>query len=341
MAQGKAQHRRTQQRFTRTQQRFTRTRTSMLAAALGHLGTAAWFAAPLLAVPHIAFAQAARSYNIPTGTLEDALNRFGRESGILLSFSTDTTAGLKSPGLQGSHTPRSGLDALLAGSGVQAASQPNGSYVLVKSMTAAGADAGSAASKSLDEVRITAQAERSTATEGTGRYVSSGSTVGGKATQSVRDVPQSVSVVTRQQIEDKGLTTLPDALKVMPGVTVFQGSMLADRFLSRGFEIGAENMRVDGGATVARGFGMDNDLAFYDNVEVLRGADGLFGGNGEPGGVINLVRKKPTREKQILVQAQLGSDNFKRADLDVSGPLADDGRMRGRRAGARKQELLF
>ena len=335
-AQGKAQHRRTH--HCHTNHRFA---CSLLAAALGHVGATAWVATALLVAPHAAFAQAARSYSIPAGTLEDALNRFGRESRILLSFSSGTTTGLKSKGLQGDYTPQSGLDALLAGSGLQAAAQPNGSYVLVRAVASIGADSSRAGSQSLAEVRVTAQAEKNMATEATGRYVSSGSTVGGKTLQSAREVPQSVSLVTRQQIEDEALTTLPDVLKAMPGVTVFQGSMLADRFLSRGFEIAADNMRVDGGATLARGFGIDNDLAFYDHIEVLRGADGLFGGNGEPGGVINLVRKKPTYEKQVLVQTQLGSDNFRRADLDVSGPLAEDGRIRGRAVLAQESKHFF
>lgn len=331
MAQGKAQHHNTQHHFTR----------SLLAAALRHLGTGALLAVPLLGVPHVAMAQAARNYNIPAGTLEDALNRFGRESGILLSFSTDATTGLRSPGLQGNHTPRSGLDALLAGSGLRVAGQPNGSFVLVKSVASVGTNPDPAAISSLAEVRITAQADRSDVTEGTGSYVARSSSVGSKAGQSLREVPQSVSVVTRQQIEDLGLTTLPDALKAMPGVTSFQGTMLVDRSHSRGFEMGAANMRVDGGAAIERGYGIDNDLAFYDRVEVLRGADGLFGGNGEPGGVTNLVRKKPTREKQVIVQGQYGSHNFKRADLDVSGPLTEDGRVRGRAVLAHEDKGFF
>jgi len=127
----------------------------------------------------------------------------------------------------------------------------------------------------------------------------------------------------------------------MPGVTNFQGGMLIDRALSRGFEMSSSNMRVDGGAAMDRGYGVDNDMAFYDRVEVLRGADGLFGGNGEPGGVTNLVRKKPTRERQIIVQGQYGSDGFKRADIDVSGPLTADGQVRGRAVLAHEDKNFF
>ena len=78
-----------------------------------------------------------RAYNIPPSTLEDALSSFGREAGILLSFSPDSTARLRSAGLQGNHTIEQGLEALLAGTGLRATRQPNGSYLLSKAPAAA------------------------------------------------------------------------------------------------------------------------------------------------------------------------------------------------------------
>lgn len=326
MAQGKAQHHITQHRFTR----------SLLAAALRHLGTGALLAVPLLAVPHVAMAQAARNYNIPAGTLEDALNRFGRESGILLSFSTDATTGLRSPGLQGNHTPRSGLDALLAGSGLQAAGQPNGSFVLVKSVEAVGANPSSGVTRSLPEVRITAEAERNTASESTGSFTYAGPS--GTATPlglTLRETPQSVSVITKQRMEDQGLTTISEVMEQVPGVTQYSLGTERTGFTSRGYAI--DNYQLDGVNTASHNEGLAAqasqsaaDMAVYDRIEVLRGASGLMSGAGDPSGTINMVRKKPTTEFQGSVEAGVGSWGDKRGVLDLSGPLNAAGSLRGR-----------
>ncbi len=72
------------------------------------------------------------------------------------------------------------------------------------------------------------------------------------------------------------------------------------------------------------------DLATYDHVEVVRGATGLMLGAGDPSGIINLVRKKPTHEFQGNVIAELGFWDHYRAQLDLGGPLTKNGRVRGR-----------
>ncbi|MBN9339614.1 MAG: STN domain-containing protein, partial [Comamonadaceae bacterium] len=108
-------------------------------------------------------AEAAHNYAIPAGPLEDALNRFGRDAGLLLSFTQDQVQGLRSPGLQGSHTARSGLDALLRGTGLQAVAQSQGSYVL------RAAPAATPVAETLPEVTVAAN-QLGEITEGTGSY---------------------------------------------------------------------------------------------------------------------------------------------------------------------------
>ena len=101
---------------------------SACALAMAQLGSAAMLAAPLMALPGAAHAQAAdaRSFNIPAGPLEDSLNRFGQDAGLVLAFPPETVSGLRSPGLQGRHGVREGLTRLLEGTGVRAVQQPNG-----------------------------------------------------------------------------------------------------------------------------------------------------------------------------------------------------------------------
>lgn len=312
-------------------------------AALALLTTAPVWAQPAAPAGDGYTAQvsaATRSYDIAPGPLSPALSRFAGQSGVTLSADPALTDGLQTPGLRGSYGLLDGFAQLLQGTGLAVGKAGETAFVL-RRLSPAQAASAAAAARTLAEVQVTARADRSGATEGTESYVARSSTVGSKTGQSLREVPQTVSVVTRQQIEDMGLMTLTDALKAMPGVTSYQFAMLDDGSISRGFEMGSANVRVDGGAAIESGYGMDNDMAFYDRVEVLRGADGLFGGNGEPGGVTNLVRKKPTRERQIIVQGQYGSNQFKRGDLDVSGPLNEAGSLRGRAVLAHEDKNFF
>ena len=116
-----------------TRQPTHRFRRKLLARAARQIACGAAMVLPALSVPAIAHAQpasASRSYDIPAGTLEYALSRFGREAGIMLSFKPELTAGRSSAGLQGNYTVRRGLDTLLANSGLVAVEQANGTYVV-------------------------------------------------------------------------------------------------------------------------------------------------------------------------------------------------------------------
>jgi len=304
---------------------------SAFALAMAQLGSAAWLAAPLL-VSGAAHAQAAdmRSFNIPAGPLEDSLNRFGQDAGLVLAFPPDTVAGPRSPGLQGRHGVRDGLTRLLEGTGVRAVQQPNGVYVFQRqaNATSGAAPAPAAAALSLAEVRVQARRAASGTTEGTGAYTNQITSIASKTDLSLREIPQSVSVVTRQLMDDKKVVDVEQALALTPGVIVADNS---GRYFSRGFQI--TSMQIDGGAPLALGaytYQPQQDMAFYDRVEVMRGASGLLGGVGDPGGIINLVRKKPLAQAQADVSLSLGSWNHRRTEIDVTGPLNAERSVRGR-----------
>lgn len=139
-------------------------------------------------------------------------------------------------------------------------------------------------------------------------------------------------MLTRQNIEDQGITTVDQALDKLTGVTVVGGNSVDTKFYSRGFEV--TSIQVDGGAPAIRQQNYQSlpDMTMYDHVEILRGSDGLFSGTGEPGGTLNLVRKKPLSTFQFKTATSGGSwDNF-RQELDLTGPLGFEGRLRGRAA---------
>ena len=111
-----------------------------------------------------------------------------------------------------------------------------------------------------------------------------------------------MSVITRQQLDDKAIHTLEEANEKIPrGVNVVRDSGLQTRFLSRGFyvdQIGEDSITTNvagrSGYTARIDVSPSTDLAVYDHIEVVRGATGLTQSNSEPGGTINLIRKRPT-----------------------------------------------
>lgn len=264
----------------------------------------------------------ARSYAIPPGPLGPALNWLGRESGALITFAPELVADAQTRGASGSLTVAQALAALLAGTGLEATAGPGGAYAL-RRVPEARPPAG-AGTVSLAEVRVTAQAERSATSEGTGTYAAQAASIF-KGAHSLREIPQSVSVLTREQMNDQGITRLDMAYTQMPGVRL-DGYANEGRIYARGFEVGTQ---VDGIPAAASGL-FRLDPAFYDRVEIVRGPSGLFAGSGEPGGSINLVRKRPKDRFAFSGSLSYGSWNNARAELDVGSPLNAGGTLRGR-----------
>lgn len=272
--------------------------------------------------------RAERQWQLPAQPLGNSLARIASEGGLTLSIDAELVRGLSAAPVQGRYSAEQAARIALQGSGLGLVPTASGALTLQRI-------AGESTAVTLSPVAVVAREERGLATEASASYASSHSSFG--KGQSLRETPQSVSIVTRQRIEDQHLDSLTDVLDQTTGISWTQGSGSNSfaTFTSRGFTI--ENIQLDGGAPVgaiAPGFSWDGtshlDMAQFDHVEVLRGADGLFSGSGEPGGVINLVRKRALAEPQTLIALSAGSwDNY-RAEADVTGPLALDGRLRGR-----------
>lgn len=152
---------------------------------------------------------------------------------------------------------------------------------------------------------------------------------------SLKETPQAVSIVSREQMEDQNLDTLGEVLNQVVGIssTQYATSGADDSFntyYARGFTI--DNYQVDGINTTSGAIGGTTSLntAVYENVTVLKGANGLLSGVGNPSATINLVRKKPTAEFQSNINLEYGSWSKVRSDVDVSGSLNDNQTVRGR-----------
>ena len=258
-----------------------------------------------------------------------ALNELARQANLQLLFPPALVAGKTAGAVSGHLTPGQALDRLLAGTGLVATHE--GNTIVIKAAPAPGNVA------TLAAVTVTAQAGPEGTTEGTASYTQSGpSTTATGLALTLRETPQSVSVVTRQKMDDFKLETLKDVMNQTPGVSVStQGD--SARLWARGGEV--NNYLVDGmrsgqsivstGLPVGTNL-LGDDLAEMDRVEVLKGSAGLLQGDGYPTATVNMVRKKPTRDFQAQVGAGLGSWNSRRGDLDIGGALTERGNVRGR-----------
>jgi len=181
----------------------------------------------------------------------------------------------------------------------------------------------------LQTLDVSAERE-SIASEYTRSYAPEATTTSLKMDLGHRETPQAVTVVTREQMDDFAQNDINDVLEGTTGVTV--ESVETDRtyFTSRGFDI--NNFQYDGVGLPAV---YDNvqgemDTAFYDRVEVLRGANGLMTGSGNPAATVNFIRKRPTEEANASVSVTGGSWDKKRIVGDVSGSVSESGNVRGR-----------
>ena len=143
----------------------------------------------------------------------------------------------------------------------------------------------------------------------------------GKTVTPLKDIPNTITLIDREQIEAQNLFTLEDALTATPGITVTGVGSESASFMSRGFAI--SNYLVDGTPTFAfANAAVIPDLFFYEKLEVLRGPAGLFSGSGNPAGSINLVRKRPLDEFKAQASVGYGSYRNFRGEVDVSTPVA-------------------
>ncbi|WP_044177550.1 ferric-rhodotorulic acid/ferric-coprogen receptor FhuE [Phytobacter massiliensis] len=158
-------------------------------------------------------------------------------------------------------------------------------------------------------------------------------TTGTKLLLVPRDIPQSVSVISQQRMQDQELNTIEDVLDNTTGVSASRIDSSRTNFYSRGFFI--SNFAYEDMPTF-----LDNrwnfgdtagDTAIYDKIEVVRGAAGLMSGTGNPSAYVNMVRKHAdSKAFKGSASATYGSWDKQRYVLDLQAPLVESGKVRGR-----------
>lgn len=274
---------------------------------------------------------AVREYRIEAGALSSALNRFAVASGVALSFDPGLTRDLTTTGLQGRHTVVSGFAALLNGSGLVAVDNGQGVFTLRRqppavAPAAAPAEPVAEALPALPTVRVVARAAPASE-EADGRYQPTPDASTLRTTASMLDIPQIVNVVSAQVIRDQRPRYLDDALNNVSGIT--QGNTLAgtqDTIMKRGFGGNRDGSVMHNGMPLVQGRGMN---AAAESVEVLKGPASLLYGIMDPGGVINVVSKKPRLKQRsavsLVASSYAGGRTGFGETLDTTGPMGDSG----------------
>ena len=296
----------------------------------------------LSAGAHPVQAQAsARTYAIPAGTLESALTRYALESGLMLSYSASDIADKRSSGLQGSFEASEGLARLLAGTGLAARLQPNGGYVL---RPLPGGQAGQESAQTLPAVTVTGVHE--SASGPVQGFVAHRSATATKTDTPLHETPQSVSVIPRDQVVAQAADSLDQALGYTASVMSLEGGALrhiGTRFTVRGFNItGAAPLYLNGTKFPINSLSGAIEPYNFERIELLKGPASILYGQAAPGGIINLVSKRPTAEPLREFELQTGSWNKKQIAMDLGGPVTEDGNVRYRLTGlARDSDTMI
>ncbi|HEY7287169.1 MAG TPA: TonB-dependent siderophore receptor [Vicinamibacterales bacterium] len=243
---------------------------------------------PVASVPH--------RFEIPAGPLDEVVNAFAQATGIAVSLQLDSLGSIQSPGVSGFLDAPHALEELLVGTSLRARFQSPTLVVLEIDVHS-------------EKVEVTGHAE----VVASPKYV-----------VPVRDIPQTIEVIPRAAMEQQGVTTLSEALRNVPGITMQAGegggasNTAGDMFNMRGFNAAnslfVDNVRDDG--LISR------DVYNVEQVEVFMGPTGSDVGRGTAAGYVNMQTKAPHLPTASSGSLTFGSAHQRRVTFDVNQPLS-------------------
>ena len=270
------------------------------------------------------------SFDIPAQPLAAALTAFGRQAGLQVSGDHADLSGITSRAVTGDLTPEAALIRMLQGTGVTFRFTDARTVVLSK--PDAGGDR-----VTLGTIAVEGQSE--SAWGPVSGYVARRSATGTKTDTPIIEVPRSVSVVTADQVEDQKVSNIREALRYTPGLVpeTLGVDNRSTEIIYRGF--GSDKALYRDGLNIqSQGFtALEPDTYGLERIEVLRGpASTLFGQNA-PGGLVNVVTKRPP--ETFYSEAQLLGGSFDQVEgrFDVGGPVLDGGKVSFRLTGLHRE----
>ena len=288
-------------------------RPSLLAIAIA-------LSAPLLSSPLLAAEQASsvRAYNLPAAPLSTTLNQIASQGGLALSLNPSLAAGKTSAPVSGQYDAAGALRAALQGTGLQLEQSSTGTYTLV---------AVPEGTLALPETAVIGVENLETAWGPVEGYTATRTAAGTKTDTALVEAPRSISVATRQQMDDRSVHSLDDAVRYMPGITAssYGSDTRIDWLRVRGFE---PTQFLDG-LPLPKGVYANPKPETWnlDRLALLRGPASSVYGQTPPGGLLDMVSRRPSAEASSEIQLQYGSDNHRQINFASTGKIDDAGQF--------------
>lgn len=259
-----------------------------------------------------------RAYNLPAAPLASTLNQIASQAGLALSLNPSLAAGKTSAPVKGQFDAPGALREALRGTGLQLEHSSAGTYSLVA--TPEGVVA-------LPQTNITGQQAGESAWGPVDGYLATRTAAGTKTDTSLVEAPRSISVATRQQMEDRNVQNLDDAVRYMPGIVSasYGSDTRYDWMRVRGFE---PTQFLDG-LPLPRGVYANPKAETWnlDRLALLRGPASSVYGQTPPGGLLDMVSRRPSADTSHAVQIQYGSDNYRQINFASTGKIDDEGQF--------------
>lgn len=288
-------------------------RPSLLAIAIA-------LSAPLLNCPLLAAEQASgvRAYNLPAAPLSTTLNQIASQGGLALSLNPSLAAGKISAPVNGQYDAAGALRAALQGTGLQLEQSSTGTYTLV---------AVPEGTLALPETAVIGVENLETAWGPVEGYTATRTAAGSKTDTALVEAPRSISVATRQQMDDRSVHSLDDAVRYMPGITAssYGSDTRIDWLRVRGFE---PTQFLDG-LPLPRGVYANPKPETWnlDRLALLRGPASSVYGQTPPGGLLDMVSRRPSSDASSEIQLQYGSDNHRQINFASTGKIDEAGQF--------------
>ncbi|MGY2439149.1 TonB-dependent siderophore receptor [Pseudomonas sp. SDO52101_S400] len=288
-------------------------RPSLLAVAIA-------LCTPLASSQLIAAEQASsvRAYNLPAAPLSTTLNQIASQGGLTLSLNPSLAAGKTSAPVNGQYDAAGALSAALRGTGLQLEQSSTGTYTLIPVPEGVMA---------LPETSVIGVENTESAWGPVEGYTATRTAAGTKTDTALVEAPRSISVATRQQMDDRSVHSLDDAVRYMPGITAssYGSDTRADWLRVRGFE---PTQFLDG-LPLPKGVYANPKQETWnlDRLALLRGPASSVYGQTPPGGLLDMVSRRPSDVQSSEIQLQYGSDNHRQINFASTGKIDDAGQF--------------
>ncbi len=274
--------------------------------------------AAAISLASICTAALADSYQLPAAPLASTLTQIASQAGIVLSIDPALTEGKQSAPVQGDYDALEALHQALRGSGLQLQHSSAGVYSLVPA---------SQATVALPDITVTAAQQSESAWGPASGYLASRTAAGSKTDTALAEAPRSISVATHEQMQDRGVHSLDDAVKYMPGIvsSSFGSDTRYDWMRVRGFE---PTHFLDG-LPLPRGVYANPKPETWnlDRLALLRGPASSVYGQTPPGGLLDMVSRRPNDATAHEFEVQYGSDNHRQINFASTGTLDEQGQF--------------